>query len=394
MFIPRMLSDFEAFCESVIQDDGESLIELKDHNALSKTHYTINKVAHAMERLLGKFPKFGELVDILPFKDDLFISGSLVMWSLLECGFAKGAHSEPEDVDIYTRNDDPALVVEFDRCMRTVYGECILLRTPYTLTWWTPSLREGERRPSCIVQLVLPPVQRNWGEVFAGYHSDLVCVGFELGSRRFLYANHRWDKFFETGVATFYEHVITTAEKDRFMAAYDKYVRRGFKCELVRVTDGHDYVLQECEISPKIDLGGILDFCKQKEDFYGDDGISDLGKKSPITVEQMRAYIAFRGMSKTRVSASLRDLYCGEVFVPLLYAVTPFRTCSNCMKVCKIYEMQGDDATSGSGFCNGCHAMETDKLSSTMWPSRVWPAISGFWSPGAGAVSGPRWSGY
>jgi NAD(P)-dependent dehydrogenase (short-subunit alcohol dehydrogenase family) len=449
------LDKFFNYCERVCQKRYGECLTPYSHETFDFDPHLVDEKA-ATERLYSHFDRFRDFLDEIPPEvgERLFVSGSTTLASVLA-----DPSFRPDDVDLYTSDSSPRIPVTIDRCVRKIYGSknLILVKTPYTITWWIHNLESMERtsqgdascgtsppssqatRPSnsynsdsdhCapkrrvrlpktasppisekgsktsspetsgstastnkkpnhpIIQLVLPAVG-DFSEVFAGYHSNLVCLGFDLGKRRFYYATDWWSTYVETKKVFFIPHVTTTGEYDRFLMAFDKYVGRGFDCQKLELVDndcqfdsrertddrdsqtrvfladspnnseyapplhretciGRKYItLKKIDVSPKHDLRLIEESLNKT--FY----------LTQITVEDVAKYLESKQLadSKTTFGRRLCDVYQGELLKPLLLAVTPFRVCSGCETVCKEYERPFSD----SGYCHSCYEEATKK---------------------------------
>ena len=136
--------------------------------------------------------KLGELIEKLP--KNLMISGSTTLASVI-----RNSNINPHDIDIYINDNDHNSICEIDQAIRLVYPETelIIIRTPYTINWF---LKESKKYNYPTIQLILPPV-RHWSEIFSSYHCDLVCLGFIVGEKKFVYGRGRWDRFYGTGIS-------------------------------------------------------------------------------------------------------------------------------------------------------------------------------------------------
>ena len=108
---------------------------------------------------------------------------------------------EPNDIDMYIEHINNAAIMTLDSLIRSLVDPkeeaVVLLRKPLTLTWAIYERTRSDKLPiRHRLQLNLLHIV-SWAEVFAVYHSDLTCCGFDVTHNRFVVLYDRWYRFFD-----------------------------------------------------------------------------------------------------------------------------------------------------------------------------------------------------
>jgi len=245
-----------------------------------------------------------------------FIAGSFVV-SKIFCTF------EPNDIDLYLMDSSPNTIKEIDTNYKKLYGQycdhIILVRTSITLNW----IPFGAIKKIPKIQLILPPY-KFVSQIFAGYHSDLVCIGFDPVDDEIIYGKGRFDYFAKNKIAIFTDLFSEKKHVPKVMSAYKKYKTRGFECIYLKQKEERDckFCEDDCEISPK--FSSDLDKTESFDEF-----ISRTKKIPGFTV-----------------SENILDVYFGEVFRPIFEYGTKYVECPRC------------GIFTRDGFCEYCKKVE------------------------------------
>ena len=221
-------------------------------------------------------------------------------------------------------NPNRDTVPSIHSAIQSVYaesGKIHIIRSPYILSWCV------ERKGRIIVtyQLILSPAEHP-SQIFAGYHSDIVCVGYSVKAKTFHYAKGRWDNFMnrislkQNARVYFFGDMVPPSFAPRVDAAASKYRGRGFNTKYVRAK--HKLNLLDAERSDpliKFDEGDITWALKQLSRKYG-------------------IY---------KISNRLEDVYHNETMRPLIETMNCFHSCSRCGQ--RIFSKT---------FCDKCKAHE------------------------------------
>ena len=268
-------------------DDYENLgpqggIDIVSHDqAISN----LCKIKHKLGDLIAKLPK------------NLMISGSTALACVM-----KNSNIIPHDVDIYINDNDHDAICQIDAAIRLTYEntDIIIIRTQYTINWF---LKDTEKYNYPRIQLILPPA-RHWSEVFSSYHCDLVCIGFLVGEKKFVYGRGRWDRFYKTGVSLATASFTDDEYAQKAYDAFDKYRSYGFDINIVNTTD--KIVSEYREMSPKIQYDTTI-------------------------FEDIEAFI--EKYPNFSIGKYIHNVYHGEIFKDYLEAMSIFHRCPNCGKM-------------------------------------------------------------
>ena len=194
---------------------------------------------------------------------DLLIGGSAPL-----AATCRVATFQPHDVDLYMRHINNTAVTALDRVIRSLLTDpaeqsVVLLRKPLTLTWAIYQRKRGA--PLTILhrlQLNLMQVH-SWAEVFAVYHSDLVCAGYDVGRGRLVVLYDRWWRFYSAVLSwptslpsrnfdrtnlwdysyhrrhspLYFTNFLNLDSRLTLSTAAEKYQQRGFPARLISTVD-------------------------------------------------------------------------------------------------------------------------------------------------------------
>jgi len=270
-----------------------------------------------------------QLIDQLRYEGiHIFISGSVAIKSVL-----KSENIEPHDVDMYIIGKySPSIIIKFDTIMKEIFKDDIetIIKYQYTLNW---KLKNG-----FIYQLILPETN-DIADIFASYHGDLVCIGYDIVDNKFKYAKNRFDIFMETGISYFTDIYLTKQLKNRVANCVDKYIKRGFKCNYESIDDNNLNI--QCGIlSPMLNniilINGNVIAEKENLDEDNNNVGATIGK----------------------YSNNIHDIYFGEMYKPFLQAFSVCKQCIRCHDLIIMSEL--------NHFCYKCsHINEQTNVLST-----------------------------
>ena len=138
---------------------------------------------------------------------EIMIGGSSSVSAILQKGF------NPNDIDIYIKNLDDEHIKQLDTIIRELFPDCLCLviRKPITLTW----IIIQNQKIIWKIQLCTMQIYE-FIEVFACYHSDIVCIGFEIQKNSFICLFPRWERFMERYMTNEILYFINMLNVDTF----------------------------------------------------------------------------------------------------------------------------------------------------------------------------------
>jgi hypothetical protein len=186
---------FQYASNSILPEECSALTK-EYHNdsfVLEDIKVPLNSHEEAIFKLYNIKWRLGYVLEKLP--EGVMIGGSTILASML-----RNETFTPADVDIYLSYSEAnyeKLSLIHDAIVSTYKTEFIILQNKHILNWYFKPI-DSHDIPSFQVNLF--PVG-DWSQIFASYHSDLICVGFIPKTARFIYAVDRWDHFIKTGVS-------------------------------------------------------------------------------------------------------------------------------------------------------------------------------------------------
>lgn len=173
---------------------------------------------------------------------DCLIAGSSAL-----CSVYLGSSWKPNDIDIYMKNINYDKIKLFDQAVRESSqlhcsgSQVILIRKCFTLNW----IIFHENIVITKVQLNLLNV-KSWAEIFACYHSDLVCIGYEIKETRFVCLKDRWIRFcsnLDKNEPIFFTNAINFDNEQTLISAAKKYMNRSFN--VYYIVSGRNDIITE-----------------------------------------------------------------------------------------------------------------------------------------------------
>lgn len=310
VLMSNTLSDVLNYAQLAAISSGATISFIDDLKLNSKIFNDIETATHNFRKMFKGFDYF---VDRLP--PNVMVGGSTCL-----AAFSKAHKFRPNDIDLYINDCKPTTVRRVDSLIRDIYHghDIVLIRSPYILSWTI--VDSTTEKVVVNYQLILSPAP-HWSHVFAGYHSDLVCLGYNGG--RFLYAKGRWDVFARTNKSVFFADLVSPRFQPRVSDACEKYKGRGF-----------DVSFQE----RTMDLG-----------------MKDIERSDPIHVKfeggsvKLAKCIIDNKYGIFKVGEELHEVYFGEEFKPIIESMSCFTACPRC----GVYVFS-------KSFCSACQDMENN----------------------------------
>jgi len=76
----------------------------------------------------------------------------------------------------------------------------------------------------------------SWAQIFLVYHTDLVCIGYEVLTNKFIYMKGRFDNIIRKNIH-YFSNIFNFDSGISLHLACDKYIRRGFSCQMIFLPD-------------------------------------------------------------------------------------------------------------------------------------------------------------
>ena len=160
---------------------------------------------------------------------DIFIGGSSVLASITKDDYK----FEANDMDIYIKNIDNSKIIEIDDVIQKTFCKdnykIYIVKRPITITWWIFNLDE---ELIFLIQLNSLLI-KSWTEIFTVYHSDLLCIGYEILTNNFVTLNYRWNSIKTFDDPIYFTNIFNLDNIDQLLNAVNKYGNRNFKTVLV-----------------------------------------------------------------------------------------------------------------------------------------------------------------
>lgn len=262
----------------------------------------------------------------------------------------------PNDIDIYihSNTNQSQTLLSIDSILRQIYKEdkIIIVRSPYTLTYfilindvlkkWGWEKINDKEKVKVVYQIILSPCKR-WEQIYAGYHSDIVCAGYLCLEQQFV-TSSRFDYWIKSIGKTvyFFPDLVSPRYRDRVADACEKYRLRNYKVVLVGPFD--ELRLMDIERSPKLET-----IFKRQIDV-----VPFLQKMDDIC----------------SIGNSLQDVYYGESFQNIIETMACFRSCPVCGELvfcaekalyCDMFSNNNKEEDKGC-FCDKCFEKELVNL--------------------------------
>jgi hypothetical protein len=142
-----------------------------------------DKVIHGFKKML------------LEHNFDILIGGSSLLSAVM---IEPNKQFKPNDMDIYIKNITNEKIITVDEHIHKIFNpddgfNIYIVRRSITMTWWV-----FKNDVFCIeIQLNLYGIN-SWSEVFALYHADMVCIGYDIKYDDIITYESRWLTFAES----------------------------------------------------------------------------------------------------------------------------------------------------------------------------------------------------
>jgi len=161
---------------------------------------------------------------------DILIAGSSCLSAVMK---ERKYQYMPNDIDIYIKNINYDKIIDIDNILHKIYSDkqIYCVRRPITMTWWV----FDNQTKDIIIEIQLNLLQiKSWTEVFAVYHSDLVCIGYDILNKNFVFHKQRWNNFIMNYNKKIYmTEIFNCDNKQIIYRAAQKYITRNFDIEVI-----------------------------------------------------------------------------------------------------------------------------------------------------------------
>lgn len=168
----------------------------------------------------GFYGKFIDEISKLPF--NTFIGGSSCL-----AAADKDMTFKPDDIDMYIEMIDVNKMKQVHEAVRRLFpGRNILLvRRALTLAMW---VLDDSDMITHQVQVNITRVP-SWAHIHNEYHSDPVCVGFDIKRGEILYNKDRWDQYANNLGTQWFSNIYSNDNPNTLAYSAWKYHKRGVK---------------------------------------------------------------------------------------------------------------------------------------------------------------------
>lgn len=163
---------------------------------------------------------FGLINKLKLLEIDSLIGGSIPLSCVLKSSF------ETNDIDLYIKNVNLDILLKVENVIKELVKikELIVVRGPLTITWHLTTIYNDYY----IVQVNILKIE-SWAELFISYHSDIVCLGYDILKSQFVYLKGRWDNITINKSHSF-SAIFNIDNPYTLKKACGKYKNRGFNC--------------------------------------------------------------------------------------------------------------------------------------------------------------------
>ena len=201
-YIENMINLTKSVIQSQSRDD---FLEIYNND---NKHVKFHNVNTAKNKLFSfKNGLYGKIISEIKNQQlDCMIAGSSSLSSIIDftrCSYLK--KFLPNDIDIYMKNATEDNIIKLDNLIRELFPKniIIIVRRPITVTWYVfnnnitlPANKKVDDDNELEIQIQLNVLKySSWSEVFIDYHSDIVCVGYEVLSDEFIFMKERFCNF-------------------------------------------------------------------------------------------------------------------------------------------------------------------------------------------------------
>ena len=135
---------------------------------------------------------------------EILIGGSTSLASIVKDKYK----FTPQDIDIYIKNIDNDKIKIIDEILQLLFEKnkyiIYIVRRCLTLTWWI-----FDKNENFIIQIQLNLlITKSWTEIFLVYPSDLLCIGYEIQTKKFITLQYRWNSINTLNEPIFFTNIF------------------------------------------------------------------------------------------------------------------------------------------------------------------------------------------
>jgi hypothetical protein len=243
----------------------------------------------------------------------------------------------PNDIDIYMKNISYENIISLDNCIKKScsffsyeYPKILLVRKSITLTW---IIFSEHLQIIAVIQLNLLNIN-SWAENFSCYHSDLVCLGYDILNKNFICLGKRWLRFVDNYHHNLNHDKINPIYFCNFLnfdtpktlnRSWQKYYKRGFYTKGIYCSKQDCFVKINISLSDSISTLELLDFLEKicfTDNFAISNQINDLvlQNEDPPSILNVKdiyksytefCYLPITQFRQTMINTKLSDLITG-----------------------------------------------------------------------------------
>lgn len=274
---------------------------LKPYSLIQSTGF-LRSEKEAINKLFENI-KLSQLITQLQQTDfDIYIGGSIGLY----CVSNKNTASfQPGDIDLYIPNITNYKICILENVLKNVFDEyeVFIVRNAINITWWFFKRTNNPNYQNYIDANSIQKIQvcifnyRSMSWVFDSYHSDIVCVGYDIHQQQFIYLDDRFNHILNDTVNWFCS-IFNFDNPAQIHKSAIKYCKRGYnaKTYIIFTPDMNNYI--EFYIS-----GNSTNF--NNKFIQLEDIVNIYPKSSPIAI-----------------SSSARDMFECIEFTPYEFAIS------------------------------------------------------------------------
>jgi len=195
----------------------------------NKTKYFIDHDSAINRLFTFHNSTFGKILSKFHELDfDILLGGSSGLAAVLKKTHTMKGY-EPKDMDIYLKDITDLKITQINQKINEIFPietyKIVVVRRLLTLTWWIFDTKDTDN----VMEIQLNMLNaRSWADVFVVYHSDVVCVGYDIKKRQLITQTHRWNNFVNSFPNVYVTNLNSHDQPETLEIARQKYSNRGF----------------------------------------------------------------------------------------------------------------------------------------------------------------------
>lgn len=202
---------------------------LADESVCNKTKFFIDHDSAINRLFTFHNSTFGKILNKFHELDfDILLGGSSGLAAVLKKTHTMKGY-EPKDMDIYLKDITDLKITQINEKINEIFPtetyKIVIIRRLLTLTWWIFDMKDTDN----VMEIQLNMLNaRSWADVFVVYHSDMVCVGYDIKNRQLITQTQRWNNFVASFPNAYVTNLNSHDQPETLEIARQKYSNRGF----------------------------------------------------------------------------------------------------------------------------------------------------------------------